>query len=164
MLLSGGVWELLRDPWTARRSNQSILKESVLNIHWKDWCWSSNTLATWCEELTHWKRPWCWARWRQEEKGMTEDEMVGWHHRLTGREFEHALGPGLLQSLLSQRVRHDWVTELNWDINESPIYSLKLQTSSFFWLSKFHPLCESVVLFVNSFINLRSLPVYQELF
>ena len=34
----------------------------MLNIHWKDWCWSwnSNTLATWCEELTHWKRPWCW--------------------------------------------------------------------------------------------------------
>ena len=35
---------------------------SVLNIHWKDWCWSwnSNTLATWCEKVTHWKRPWCW--------------------------------------------------------------------------------------------------------
>ena len=51
---------LLRVPWTARRSNQSILK-SVLNIHWKDWCWSwnSNTLVTWCKELTHWKRPWC---------------------------------------------------------------------------------------------------------
>ena len=50
---------LLRVPWTARRSNQSILKESVLNIHLKDWCWSwnSNTLATWCEELTHLKRP-----------------------------------------------------------------------------------------------------------
>ena len=34
------------------------------NIHWKDWCWSwnSNTLATWWEELTHWKRPWCWER------------------------------------------------------------------------------------------------------
>ena len=34
----------------------------VLNIHWKDWCWSwnSNTLATWCEELTHLKGPWCW--------------------------------------------------------------------------------------------------------
>ena len=45
---------LLRVPWTARRSNQSILK-SVLNIHWKDWCWSwsANTLATWCKEPTH---------------------------------------------------------------------------------------------------------------
>ena len=39
-------------------------RKSVLTIHWKDWCWSwiSNTLATWCEELTHWKRPWCWER------------------------------------------------------------------------------------------------------
>ena len=38
--------------------------KSVLNIHWKDWCWSwnSNILATWCEELTHWKRPWDWER------------------------------------------------------------------------------------------------------
>ena len=48
---------LLRIPWTARRSNQS-----VLSVHWKDWCWSwnSNTLATLCEELSHWKRLWCW--------------------------------------------------------------------------------------------------------
>ena len=38
-------------------------RKSVLNIHWKVWCWSSNTLATWCEELTHWKRPWCWEDW-----------------------------------------------------------------------------------------------------
>ena len=55
---------LLRVPWTARRSNQSILKEMSLNIHWKDWCWSwnSNSLATWFEELTHWKRAWCWER------------------------------------------------------------------------------------------------------
>ena len=42
---------LLRVPWTTRRSNQSILKKSVLNIHWKDW--SSNLLATWCEEWSH---------------------------------------------------------------------------------------------------------------
>ena len=45
---------LLRVPWTARRSNQSILKEISPGCCWKDWCWSwnSNTLATWCEELT----------------------------------------------------------------------------------------------------------------
>ena len=60
---------LLRVPWTASRSNQSILKEIKLNIHWKDWCWSSNTLATWCEELTHWKRPWCWERLNTGEEG-----------------------------------------------------------------------------------------------
>ena len=47
------------------------LRKSVLNIHWKDWCWSwnSNTLATWCEELTHWKRSWCWARLRAGREG-----------------------------------------------------------------------------------------------
>ena len=44
---------LLRVPWTARRSNLSVQRKLVLNIHWKDWCWSwsSNTLATWCEDL-----------------------------------------------------------------------------------------------------------------
>ena len=48
---------LLRVPWTARRSNQSILKEISLSVHWKDWCWSWNSsiLATWWEELTHLK-------------------------------------------------------------------------------------------------------------
>ena len=70
---------LLRVPWTPRRSNQSVLRKSVLNIHWKDWCWSwnSNTLATWCKEWTHLKRLWCWERLKAREKGTTEDEMVG---------------------------------------------------------------------------------------
>ena len=46
-------------------------RKSVLNIHWKDWCWSwnSNTLATWCKELTHWKRPWCWERLKARGEG-----------------------------------------------------------------------------------------------
>ena len=44
-------------------------KKSVLNIHWKDWCWSSNSLATWGEELTHWKRPWCWERLKAGGEG-----------------------------------------------------------------------------------------------
>ena len=69
----------LRVPWTERRANQSILKEIIgysldihwisLNIHWKDWCWSSNTLATWFEELTHWKKPWCWERLKARGQG-----------------------------------------------------------------------------------------------
>ena len=55
---------LLRVPWTAKRSNQFILKAISPIIHWKDWCWSwnSNTLVTWCEELIHLKRLWCWER------------------------------------------------------------------------------------------------------
>ena len=53
---------LLRVPWTARRSNQSILKEISPGVLWREWCWSwnSSTLATSCKELTHWKGPWCW--------------------------------------------------------------------------------------------------------
>ena len=61
--------------------------------------------------------------WRQEEKGMTGDDMDEWHHQLDGHEFEQApeVGdgqgkPGMLQSMGSQRVRHSWVTELNWTI------------------------------------------------
>ena len=50
-----------------------------------------NTLATQCEELTHYKRTDAGKDWRQEEKGMTEGKMVGWHHQLNGHEFEQAL-------------------------------------------------------------------------
>ena len=110
---------LLRVLWTARRSHQSSRRKSVLNIHWKDWCWSwsSNTLATWCEELTHWKRPWCWERLKA---GGEKEEMVGWHHWLNRHEFEQALGNGdgqgslMCCSLWSHKVGHDWATELNW--------------------------------------------------
>ena len=71
-------------------------RKSVLNIHWKDWCWSwnSNTWATSCKELTHLKDLDAGKDWRWDEKRMTEDEMVGWHHCLKGHEFEQALGVG----------------------------------------------------------------------
>ena len=55
---------LLRVPWTARRSNQSFL-----NIHWKDWYWSSNTLVTWCKEQAHWKSLWCFERLKAGGEG-----------------------------------------------------------------------------------------------
>ena len=87
---------LLRVPWTTRRSNQSILRliqEINLNIHWKNWCWSYNTLAILCEDLTHLKRLRCWERLKAGG-GVTEDEMVGWHHWFDGHEFEQTLGVG----------------------------------------------------------------------
>ena len=81
---------LLRVPWTARRSNQSILKESVLNIQWKDWCWGWNSNTLWTPDVKSWliwKDPDAGKDWKQEEKGTTEDEMVGWHHQLNGHEL-----------------------------------------------------------------------------
>ena len=79
---------LLRVPWTARRSNQSILKEISPGISLEGMMLKLKLqyLATSCEELTHWKRPWCWEGLGQEEKGTREDEMAGWHHWLDGRE------------------------------------------------------------------------------
>ena len=72
MLLNCGVGE---DSWESLGlqgdpTSQSQRK-SVLNIHWKDWCWSwnSNTLSAWCEELTYWKRPWFWERLKAGEEG-----------------------------------------------------------------------------------------------
>ena len=68
---------LLRVPWTARISNQSILKEisPEYSLGGLSWSWNSNTLATWCEELTHLKRLWCWERLQVGGEG--EDR--GWN-------------------------------------------------------------------------------------
>ena len=96
-------------------------------IHWKDSCWSSNTLATWCEEPTRWKRPWCWERlkvggegddrgWDSWVASPTQWTWVwvksGWWW-WTGRS-------GVLQSMGLQRVGHNWATELNWTDNVVP--------------------------------------------
>ena len=100
-----------------------ILKKSVLNIHWKDWCWiwSSNTLATWCKQMTHWKRSWCWERLKAGGEGddrgwdgwMASPSRWTWVWASSGSWWWTGK-PGMLQSLWSQRVRHDWATELNW--------------------------------------------------
>ena len=78
---------VLEDSWvpcTTRRSNQSSLRKPVLNIHWKGGCWSwnSNTLATWCEELTPWKKPGCWERLKAGEEG-DDRGWDGWMASLT---------------------------------------------------------------------------------
>ena len=114
---------LLRVPWTAWRSNQFILKKSVLNIFWENWCWSwnSNTSATWCEELIHLKRPWCWERLKTggeaDDRGwdgwMASPIRWTWVWASSGSWWWTGK-PGVLRSTGSQRVGHDWVTELNW--------------------------------------------------
>ena len=123
MLLNCGVGEDLRVLWTFRRSNQSILRKSVLNINWKDWCWSWNchTLATWCKEETHLKRPWCWERLKVGGEGdgrgwdgwMVSPTQWIWVW-INSRSWWWTGRPSVLWSMGLQRVRHDWVTELNW--------------------------------------------------
>ena len=110
----------LRFPCTARRSNQSILNEinpeyslERLMLKLKLQYFGPPDVKSWLI----WKDPGAGKDWRQEEKGMTEDKLVGWHHRLDGHEFEQALGDGegqsdVMQFIGSQIVRHNWAT--NW--------------------------------------------------
>ena len=124
MLLNCGVGEDSLESFGLQGDeiNQSQRK-SVLSLHWKGWCWSwsSNTLATWSEELTHWKRSWCWQklsiRGERDDRGWD-----GWMASPTrwtrtwasSRSWWWTGKPGMLQSMGSQRVGHYWVTELNW--------------------------------------------------
>ena len=115
-------------PKNSQRSEEhtslfNVTKRSVLGVLWKDWCWSwnSNTLATSCEELTHWKRLW---RWEGLGEGGEGDDRGwdGWMASPTrwtwvwvnSRSWWWTERPGVLLFMGSQRVRHDWVTELNW--------------------------------------------------
>ena len=67
----GGVAIIIEIKCTVNVMHWIILKPSPAPNLWKDWCWgwSSNTLATWCKESTHWKRPWCWERLKEEGEG-----------------------------------------------------------------------------------------------
>ena len=164
---------LLRIPWTARRSNESISRKSVLNIHWKDWRWNSNTLATWCEEPTHWDRFWCWESLMA--KGEEEDDrgQDGWMALPTqwawvwasSRRSWRTEEPGTLPSMESQRVGHGLATEQQQQQRQSPsplagrlmpsivLSQLHLQTS-------FYPLWKAALLF-NLLDSLRNTPAPQ---
>ena len=122
---------LLRLPWTARRPDQSIIKEispeyslEVWILEVWCWSWSSHTLATWCEELTLWKKPWCWEGLKtggeRDDRGWD-----GWMASLTqwtrvwvnSGSWWWTGKPGVLQSMGLQRVKRDGVTELNCNWN-----------------------------------------------
>ena len=96
---------------------------SALGFLWKEWCWSwnSSTLATSCKELTHWKRLWCWEGLGAGGEGDNRG-WDGWKASLTlwtwvwvnSGSWWWTRRPGVLRFIGSQRVGHDWVTELNW--------------------------------------------------
>ena len=104
-----------------------------------------NTLATWCKELTHWRRPWCWGRLK-----VGEGDDRGWDGWMasptwwtwvwaSSRIWWWTGSPGMLQSMGSQRVRLDWVTKLNWRplSPSSPVLSILHFTDElygFLWL------------------------------
>ena len=133
------IWcwrRLLRVPWTARRSNQPTLKEINTEINWKDWwwSWSSNTLATWCEEPTHCKSPWYWERLKVggEEGGREWDGRVAsptqwtWIWANSGRQWRTGK-PSVLQSMGSRRAGQDGETEQQ--------LSSDLEADTHFWSS-----------------------------
>ena len=123
MLLNCGWRRLLRVPWTARRSNQSILKEispeySLEGLMLK---LKFHYLATWWKELTHWKRPWCWERLKGGGEG-NDSGWDGWMAPTTqwtwiwvgSGSWWWTGKPCVLQSMGLQRVGCNWATELNW--------------------------------------------------
>ena len=115
---------LLRVPWTARRSNQSILKDISTGISLEGMMLKlkHQCLATSCEQLTHWKRVWCWEGLGAGGEGDNRG-WDGWMASLTrltwvwvnSRSWWWTGRPGVLQQFMGlQKVGHDWVTELNW--------------------------------------------------
>ena len=116
----------IESPLDSKEIKPSILKEinpeySLEGLMLK---LTSNTLATWCEKPTQWKRPGCRQR-GQEEKGLTEDKMVGWHHQLNVSEFEPAPGDSEGQGSLACSV-HGITKSWTWLNNN--------KESEFYWM------------------------------
>ena len=112
--------------WITRETLDSLLTayyRSVLSVRWKDWSWSwnSNTLATSCEELTHWKKSWFWEGLKAGGEG-DDRGWDGWMASPTrwtwvwvnSESWWWTGRPGMLWFMGLQKVGHDWAIELNW--------------------------------------------------
>ena len=131
MLLKCGVRE---DSWKSLGlqgdPTSPFWRRSVLNIHWRDWCWSwnSNTSASWCEELTHLKRPWCWERLWAGGEG-DDRGWDGWISQTqwlwvwaNPRRWWRTGKSGVLQSMGSLWVGHNLVAEQQQHIEYNSLY------------------------------------------
>ena len=120
---------LLRVSGTARRSNQSILKEISPEYSLEGLMLKLKLQYFWPPDTKNWligKDPDAGKDWRWEEKGTTEDEMVGWHHWLKGHEFEQGLGFGDGQGSLAccspwDHKESDTTEQLNWTVTIMPV-------------------------------------------
>ena len=124
MLLNCGVVE---DSWESLRlqgdPTSPFWRRSTLGFLWREWCWSwnSSTLTTSCEELTDWKKLWCWeglgAGGRGDDRGwdgwMASPTRWTWVG-VNSERWWWTGWPGVLRFMWSQRVGHDWATELKW--------------------------------------------------
>ena len=136
MLLNCGVGDFCESLGLQGDPTSPSKRRSVLGVHWKDWCWgwNSNTLATSCKELIHWKGPWFWeglgAGGEGDDRGWD-----GWMASLTWCTWVWVNSgswwwtgrPVVLRFMGSQRVVHDWATELNWteahpSVNKSGVF------------------------------------------
>ena len=114
MLLNCGVG---KDSWESLglqgdQTGQSW-KKSALNIHSKDWCWSSNTLATWCKKLTYWKRLWCWERLKAGGEG----DDIGWDGCMaspSGHEWSTWVDMSLNNLREMVKNREAWYAAVHW--------------------------------------------------
>ena len=108
------------DSWDSlglQEDQTNTCQRKSTNIHWKDWCssWSSNNLATWCEELTHWERPWCWERLRARGEGGNREWdglmlLTQWTLIWANPQRQRRTGnPGILQS-----IRKSWAGLSDW--------------------------------------------------
>ena len=113
--------QTLESPLNSKEIKPVHPKGNQFWLHWKEWCWSwsSNTSATWCKELTHWKRPWFWERLKAGREGdnrgwdgwMASPTQWTWMSLSNLWEMVKDRDPDLLQSIVSQRVVSNWVTE-----------------------------------------------------
>ena len=156
MLLNCGVGE---DSWESLGlrgdPTRPSWRRSVLGVHWKDWCWSWNSNLWPPDSWLIGKDPDAGKDWAQEEKGTTEDEMVGWHHRLNGHGFGLTLGVGDGQGGLAccsswgHKVS-DTAERLNWTEPWTSlglcfhVDEMRVFTTAYFLLSiKYDDICES---------------------